>query len=319
MKQSIRLALLCALGAIGAAPAVSSLTAAVSPPAAAPAPPASTTSICHATASAARQAARRDAQDEYWIAVAKCLNGPHSGACQHDAAEAREEALELAEEQYHARLDACGLLGQGAYDPEIDPDDFSSTVDNPYNPLVPGRTLVYESNSPDGEHNEVTALSETVDINGVRCRKVHDVVTVKGAVVEDTLDFFAQRSNGDVWYFGEVSQSFEDGFLDNLDGSWRFGKDDAKPGIIMLANAQVDDVYRQEFLVAEAEDIAKILATNETVTVPAGTFQHCLKTLEWSPLEPDAIEHKFYAPGIGVILEVTPSTGERIELVQIIN
>jgi len=315
MKLPIHLALLCALAAVGAAPATLPLAAVVP----SPAPPASSTSICHATATAARQAARRDAQDEYWLAIANCLNGPDSNACQHEAAQARQEAFALADEQYHARIDACALLGQGAYDPAIDPNDFSSTVDNAYNPLVPGRTLVYEENQAGGEHDEVTTLPATIDVNGVRCVEVHDVVTVGGAVTEDTLDFFAQRSNGDVWYFGEVSQSFEDGFLDNLDGSWRFGKDGAKPGIIMLANPQVGDVYRQEFLVAEAEDIAEVVATDETVTVPAGTFQHCLKTREWSPLEPDAIEFKFYAPGVGVVLEVTPSTGERVELVQIIN
>ncbi len=315
MKHLKLLALLCALAAVGAAPAASPL-AAVAPPTAALANP----SICHATASAARQAARRDAQAEYWIAIANCLNAPDSSHCEHDAAQAREEAFKLADDQYHSRLDACGMLGQGAYDPGIVAGDFSTTIDNAFNPLVPGRTLVYEQHGANGvEHDEVTTLAETIDVDGVQCRKVHDVVTLDGVLEEDALDLFAQQSNGDVWYFAEVSQSFADGLLDNIDGSWRTGKDGAKPGIIMLSNPQLGDVYRQEFLIGEAEDIAKIVATDETVTVPAGTFQHCLKTREWSPIEPDQIEFKYYAAGIGVVLEVTADTGERLELVQIIN
>src|SRR5262249_15593318 len=107
------------------------------------------------------------------------------------------------------------------------------------------------------------------------------------------------------------------GLITGLAGSWTGGVDGAKPGIIMEAHPAVDDFYRQEFSLGTAEDVARVLSLNETVTVPAGTFDHCLKTRDTSTLEPDIVELKFYAPGVGNVLEIDPSTGERLELIQV--
>jgi hypothetical protein len=193
-------------------------------------------------------------------------------------------------------------------------------VTNIYFPLVPGRTLVYHSQTPEGlEVVSVTTLAPTFVIAGVECRQVRDVVTLAGELVEDTIDWYAQHQNGNVWYFGEVAKNYEDGVLDNLDGSWRTGKDGAKPGIQMLANPTPETAYRQEFLINEAEDIAEVEALNRTITVPYGTFTGCLQTEETTLLEPGARTFMYYAPGVGLVLEVNPDTGERVELVQIIN
>jgi hypothetical protein len=148
---------------------------------------------------------------------------------------------------------------------------------------------------------------------------VNDVEYLDGELIEDTVDWIAQHGNGDVWYFGEIAMNYEDGFLDNLDGSWMTGKEDAKPGILMPASPVIDDVYRQEYFINEAEDVAEVISLNETVVVPYGTFHNCLQTEDWTPIEPEALEYKYYAPGIGVVLEVDLETGERLELVQIIN
>ena len=95
------------------------------------------------------------------------------------------------------------------------------------------------------------------------------------------------------------------------------GVDGAKPGIIMKAHPAVADFYRQEFSLANAEDFAETKGLDETVTVPAGTYPHCLKSQETTPLEPDLLEYKYYAPNVGNVLTVDGHTGERIELVQI--
>lgn len=315
MNSSKLPALLLGVGLCAPASALTSTTVTSLAPA-----PAVVDSICRSTALLARMAARRDAQHEYWIAKAKCLNGPGYNHCREEAEDELEDALDLAQEQYEERLAVCGIVGQGAYNPSIDADDFSTTIDNNYLPFVPGRTLVYEKTTDEGlERVEVTTLSATVEINGVECRQVRDVVTLDGEFVEDTTDFYAQRENGNVFYFGEVVKNFEDGFLDSLDGSWRYGKDGAKPGIVMLGDPDPNDAYRQEFLVGEAEDIGKVLSVHQTVHVAAGTFQNCVKTKDWTPLEPDKFEHKYYAPGIGLVLEVDPENNERLELVQIIN
>ena len=160
-------------------------------------------------------------------------------------------------------------------------------------------------------------LNETFDIEGVTCRVVNDIASLNNEVIEDTVDWIAQKYNGEVWYFGEIAKNYEDGLLDNLDGWWRFGKDDAKPGILMPATPTPGQVYRQEFLLGVAEDIGKVIAINQTVTVPAGTFTGCIQTEDDSPLEPDALQTKFDAPGVGVVLEVDLETGETLELIHI--
>ena len=85
--------------------------------------------------------------------------------------------------------------------------------------------------------------------------------------------------------------------------------DGAKPGIVMLANPQPGMAYRQEYYFDEAEDEAEVLELGLNVTVPFGAFSNCLKTREWTALEPDVNENKFYAPGIGLVKAVKTVLG----------
>jgi hypothetical protein len=124
-----------------------------------------------------------------------------------------------------------------------------------------------------------------------------------------------------VWYFGELSFEVEDGYIVNMDGSWIAGEDGAKPGIIMLAAADVGLVYRQEWLINEAEDIGTFLATGQSVMVPYNsgtTFTDCWQIQDTSPLEPDALEYKYFAQGIGLVQEVDVESGEHVDLVDIL-
>ncbi len=85
----------------------------------------------------------------------------------------------------------------------------------------------------------------------------------------------------------------------------------------MKAHPAIGDFYRQEFSLGNAEDLAEVQSLTAHVTIPYGSFDHCLKTLESSPLAPGDLENKFYAPGVGNLLTVDLATGERSELVQI--
>jgi hypothetical protein len=164
----------------------------------------------------------------------------------------------------------------------------------------------------------VTVLSETKVVMGVACTVVRDVVSVEGEVAEDTIDWYAQDTDGNVWYMGEESKDIEDGEVVSTDGSWEAGVDGALPGIIMLVDPHVGDTYRQEFYAGEAEDIGSVLKLGEIVTVESGTYEDVLVTEDTNPLEPDIVEHKYYAPGVGVVLEELVAGGEeRIELVKV--
>lgn len=265
---------------------------------------------CSRTAVLAKTACGHDVLDDFFIAKGNCVNlsDPFDrDECRGDARATRQEDRELCGEQYKARLDVCDLLGENRYDPQIVPEDFvdplaigDSVAENPYLPLIPGLTRIYESGD---ETITVTVTDETTEILGVTCIVVRDVVEEDGEIIEDTVDWYAQDVYGNVWYFGEIAQNFEDGKLADLDGSWEAGVDGAKPGVLMAASPAVGDVYRQEWALGEAEDLGEVLSTSASESAPAASCSgDCVQTRDFTPIEPDVNEHKFYAPGIGVIV-----------------
>ena len=203
------------------------------------------------------------------------------------------------------RIPAALVEGQD-YAVTIAPDDFSNPLANDYYPLEPGVTTVFEGG---GEHVEVTVTSETKVIMGVTTYVITDQVSVDGELTEDTVDWYAADNFGNVWYFGEKTAEYENGQITSTEGSWEAGVDGALPGIIMLADPRLGDTYRQEFYAGQAEDVAKVHAMDESVTVPKGTYQQVLVTEDWSLLTPAVHERKWYAPGIGVVFEETVNGG----------
>jgi hypothetical protein len=195
------------------------------------------------------------------------------------------------------RNPAAFVKGQ-PYKVTIDAADFVATIDNPFMPLKPGTTFTFNG----AEHVEVTVTEKTKTIVGVPATVVRDKVFDGSALVEDTLDWYAQDRAGNVWYLGEQTAEYRDGKVVSRAGSWEAGVDGAQPGILMLADPKVGDVYRQEYLAGEAEDMAEITATDGgSITVPFGTFDNILVTEEWTPLEPGVRERKTYVRGIGVV------------------
>jgi hypothetical protein len=209
------------------------------------------------------------------------------------------------------------------YAPDIDSSNFVKGVDNPYFPLEPGTTWVYEGRTPEGtERVEDTVLQETKRIMGVECVVLRDRVWLNGELIEDTVDWHAQDREGNVWYFGEYTKEYENGKVVSTGGSFVAGEEGALPGIIMPADPKVGDSYRQEYYRGEAEDMAEVISLdgaglNDAVSTPYGSFREgVLVTKDWNPLEPEILEHKYYAPGVGLIGE-TKVTGpaEKIELI----
>jgi len=199
----------------------------------------------------------------------------------------------------------------GTYAPNLDPADFVNVIDNPYLPFAPGMTWVYEGEEDDEtERVEVEVLDETREIEGITATVVRDTVYVDGEIAEDTYDWYAQDKDGNVWYLGEDSHEYEDGKAVNASGSWEYGKDGALPGIVMLAHPEVGDAYRQEYDEGEAEDMGEVLEVGATRELGIGSYDDVLVTEDWNPLEPDVIEQKSYAPGIGLIYEAKVEGGE---------
>lgn len=210
------------------------------------------------------------------------------------------------------------LTIEDPYKPDIVPADFGQPIDNPYFPLEPGTTFVYKGGEDGKEVNTVEVTDKTKEILGIDCVVVLDEVFVDGVLEEKTLDWYTQDTDGNVWYFGEYSKSYEDGKFVDAHGSWEAGVHGASPGIVMPAEPMVGDEYRQEFEKGNAEDVAKVLEIDATASVPYGSYDNVVVTEDLNPLEPKVIEHKYYAQGIGFILERMVKGGnETVELVKI--
>jgi hypothetical protein len=279
--------------------------------------------VCDLSAEAVFRSCQTGARADYWLAYAKCLNLPDATAtkdCRQLAAANMRDALDTCDEQDEARDTVCGKLGPAAYDPVINPANFVAAITNPYFPLTPGTTFIYEGSSAEGFHHvEFAVTHNTKVILGVTCIEVSDRAFLNGELAEDTVDWFAQDTAGNVWYFGENTGELIDGRFVTLDGSFTAGVNGAKPGIIMKAQPAVGNFYRQEFDIENAEDLAEVSSLSESVTVPiqASPFTNCLQTTETTPLETSLLEYKFYAAGVGNVLTVNARTGEREELIQI--
>ena len=205
------------------------------------------------------------------------------------------------------------------YSPTINPENFVPIINNPLYTLIPGTSFVYQSQTKDGTEKNITMVTnKTKTILGINAIEVWDRVWLNDSLIEETYDWYAQDKEGNVWYLGEDSKKYENGKIISTKGSWEAGVNNAKPGIIMKANPHIGDSYRQEYYKGEAEDMADIVSLGEKVTVPYGTFTDCLKTRDWSRIDPGANEYKYYcAKTGGMTLELNIGSGEKTELVHI--
>jgi hypothetical protein len=195
---------------------------------------------------------------------------------------------------------ACGTT----YAPVLDPAHFVSVIDNPYFPLPVGRTLVY-TGTKDGQSqiDTVTVTDQNKVILGITTTVVNDVARHNGTVLEKTFDYYAQDDLGNVWYLGEDTTAFLPNGKTDTSGSFQAGVGGAQPGIIMEANPQIPDAYRQECFAGQAEDTAWVVGTQGSMRVPYGNLHNILTTLEATRIEAGAYDQKVYAPGIGIVSE----------------
>jgi hypothetical protein len=122
---------------------------------------------------------------------------------------------------------------------------------------------------------------------------VDDAVRQGGQLTEDTYDWYAQDSDGNVWYLGEDTTEYENGELKPKEGSWEAGVDGALGGIIVPAHPEPGLTYREEYYEGHAEDGAEVLSLHAHAEVPYGTYDNLLQTRNFSPIEPDVVEEKF--------------------------
>lgn len=302
--------------------------------------------VCSNTARLLWNACQHEVADDYFKGRANCINITDRQArksCMKAKQQLSREAWQACKEVKHARKELCDAVGEARYDPAfgkgyaanfVNPLEIgNSVIPNPYFPLVPGTQWVYEGiflddeGAVETENITVTVTDKTKLIQGINCIVVNDVVSVGNDdfVIEDTDDWYAQDLQGNVWYCGEIAQNFElfegddpeDVELIDVEGSWKAGRENAKAGILIPANPVVGDVIRQEVFWGDAEDVIEIISLTGSETVPAAAcLNDCLVTKDFTPLAPGVAENKYYAPGVGTILEIDIQTGDRLELIK---
>ncbi|NCF52712.1 hypothetical protein GWP57_13970 [Gammaproteobacteria bacterium] len=234
-----------------------------------------------------------------------------------------------------------GAVTAAEYDVDFDPADFPrkphiNAIDNTYWPLLSGTSFVYSAETEDGcEVNMVTVTSrikkkfdapydtvaalEVDDLEWFREDECVFEEDVEYTLMEKTTDWYAQdnfvgTAGGNIWYLGEETEAYEEEFEveggDPIEcitdeGAWEAGQDGATAGIVMLGSPVKGLTYQQEYLEGEAEDMGQVLSLSATVELEDdifGPFAGCLKTKEWTPLEPGSNEHKYYCPPVGLVL-----------------
>jgi len=193
-----------------------------------------------------------------------------------------------------------------------------SGLSNPYLGFARGRVFNYGSQTAEGlETTVVEVTNQTKTIQGVTTTIVHDRVSLNGSLIEDTFDWYAQDTDGNIWYFGEDSKQINQGVIVGTAGSWEAGVNGAQPGIVMLANPKVGMKYQQEFAAGVAEDMARIQSLSAPAQVPYGNFDDCLRTFETTPLDRTDRAYKYYERGVGLVLTTEDKGNLRDELVSI--
>ena len=207
-------------------------------------------------------------------------------------------------------------LPKGTEPVKLDPANFTTEIDNPYWPMRPGSHWVYrEVENGEAQRVDVTVTNRTKTLGGIEARVVHDRVSQNGETLEDTYDWYAQDSDGNLWYLGEDTAEYENGKLKTKEGSWAYGVDGAQAGVVVSANPRQGMEYREEYYAGHAEDAAEVLNVGSQVQVPFGRFQDAMLTRNFSTIEPTVEEMKLYAKGVGPVMELLVSGGSgRTEL-----
>ncbi len=298
---------------------------------------------CKASAQLAYLGCSFSTKDDLFSDRAKCQDSTEESVtdCFAEAEEVFDENQEECEEVLGARIELCEELNDAPHEPAFGPEYAENFVDpmqigisvtpNPYFPLTQGNSWVYEGTfEEDGEEITeqitITVTSRTKLIDGITCLVVRDVVFKNDELVEDTDDWFAQDTAGNLWYCGEEVKDYEtfegdvpqEPEMISDDGSFKAGRGGDEAGISLPGTAVVGDVFRQEMSISNAEDVIEIIATDANETSPAAVCNNnCLMTRDLSPMDPGVEERKFYLPGVGRIVEYDLDDPDaRIELIE---
>lgn len=181
----------------------------------------------------------------------------------------------------------------------VDKKHLAPTGTNTYFPLEPGYQQVFQKNKTILTR---TILPKTKYADGITIRVIEDKEEENGRLVEISHDYYAiDTITQNVYYFGEDVDNYKNRRIFDNSGTWLSGFKHARFGLMMPGKINVGDKFYQELAPEIALDRAEIVAIDETVITPLGTYTNCIKIEETSGLEKNAKDYKWYAPGVGMV------------------
>ena len=176
---------------------------------------------------------------------------------------------------------------------------------NPYHPLRPGiqwvrggTTLVGDREVP---HEVITTMTDVIRvIDGVPTIAMLDESTDSGEVAQVGMDYMALDTDGNVWILGGYTEEYEGGEYTNVDDAW-LGGDEHTIGILVPAEVTMDT---PRWCIGGPTDedpsVGEPVEIGVSACVEFGCYDDVHVIQEGEVGAPDN-EHKYYAPGVGVI------------------
>jgi hypothetical protein len=189
---------------------------------------------------------------------------------------------------------------------------------NRFLPLKPGTQTVREGSLNVGyrtlPHRVVTTVTDvSKEVNGISTVLVLDQDYDGGQISEQSLDYLAEDREGNVWYVGSYTESYEGGQFVNASDAWLDGINGAQAGILMPADPKTGTPAFTEDTVPGVEaPTAQVDKTGLKVSVPFKSYRDVLSLQEGS-------EHKYFAPGLGQIKTEPPPSGGPQEIENLVN
>jgi hypothetical protein len=159
---------------------------------------------------------------------------------------------------------------------------------------------------------ETTLLPETRIVEWIDGQCVETLVSqyvayLNGRIEEVALDFYAQADDGSVWYFGEDVFNYNDGVVEDLEGTWLAGKE-GPAAMIMPADPKVGNVFLPENIPGFVFEEVTVKAVDQTVPGPHGPVHGAMVSEELH--QDGSLEEKIFAPGYG---EFFTGSGNNVE------
>jgi hypothetical protein len=221
---------------------------------------------------------------------------------------------------------ASGGTGSSKSGPNANPNAFDAsnfgnpaTGANKWLPLTPGTQWVRQGFVNVGNrqlpHQVVTTVTDaTKEVDGVRTVAVVDQDTNGGQVAEQSIDWVAEDKDGNVWYLGSYTESYEGGQFVNASDAWLAGVNGSKPGILMLADPQTGTPpYAEDTVPGIEAPTAQVAKTGQSQCVPFKCYKGVLV------IEEEGSEYKYFAPGVGQIKTEPRASGGKHEIENLIN